>query len=63
MLLLQVMSDQYQYLGNYAPTPLLPNSNTNLLNYYNMLGQGRGGCAVAQILILIGNVSVVNYVC
>ena len=30
--------DQYKHLGNCAPAPPLPNSNTNLLTYYNMLG-------------------------
>ena len=38
-------SDQYQYLGNCAPTPPV--------TYYNMFGLGKGMCAVAQILILI----------
>ena len=31
-------SDQYQFLGNCAPTPPLTQQNTNLFTYYNMLG-------------------------
>ena len=47
-------SDQYQYLGNFPPTPPLTQQQSiiidNKLGW--MLGKGRGRWAVAQILLL-----------
>ena len=44
--------DQYQYLGNCPPTPSLTQQQSidNKLGW--MLGKGRGGWTVAQILLL-----------
>ena len=46
-------TDQYQYLGYRPPTPPLTQQQSIENNLRLMLGWGRGGWAVAQILILI----------
>ena len=47
--------DQYQYLGNFSPTPFLTQQQSIDNKLRLMLSQGRGRWAVAQILILIWN--------
>ena len=46
-------TDQYRYLGYRPPTPPLNQQQSIENNLRLMLGWGRGGWAVAQILILI----------
>ena len=49
--------DQYQYLSNCAPTPPLTQQSSIDNKLRLMLGQGRGKCVVAHILILIQSIT------